>query len=147
VQRAPGSTLTLWSVDGLTTAHGLAWGPSAPDLRDSTVAAMKAATQAWIDGLGGSNDTTALALGEQGAPCNARDLAQAQRVYWTALETAIEKTWQAGGDGLTPPSKLPGVDEDLTAPKNAHSMQHLYHGLNWQRAWRQRESAEFAPTQ
>jgi hypothetical protein len=134
LQRAPGVPVTVWQLrrDGALTAHGLLWAADAPDLRDSRVDAMRAATQqlALI-----ARDATML-MGEQGEPAPAGEL-DAHIVYWNALDAAVRNAQSRGDDATTVPTALPGVDASRTSG--------TAHALNWQRAWRHAEDEAMKP--
>ncbi len=78
LQRAPGVPVTVWQVRGrgAMTAHGLLWAGDAPDLRDSRVEAMRAAT-AQLALIAG--DATTL-MGEQGEPAPIERVGSAHRL-------------------------------------------------------------------
>jgi hypothetical protein len=128
LQRAPGVPVTVWQVrrNRLLTAHGLLWAGDAPDLRDSRVDAMRAATQQLMVIARGATTL----LGEQGEPAGAGEL-NAHIVYWNALDTAVRSAQARGDDATTVPTTLPGVD--------ASRAKGTAHALNWQRAWRHAE--------
>lgn len=135
LQRAPGVPVTLWRVrrSGVLAAHGLLWAGDAPDLRDSRVEAMRAATQRLAELAAG---TSAL-MGEQGEPA-ALDEVRVHLDYWNALDDAVRHA-QARGDDATSVSVmlLPGIDASRT--------QGAAHALNWQRAWRHAEDNALRP--
>lgn len=128
MQRAQGVPVTVWKVrrSGVLTAHGLVWAGDAPDLRDSRVDAMRAATQRLLLVAQGA---TAV-MGEQGEPAVLGEV-EAHIQYWQALEVAVRDAQSRGGDATTVPTTLPAVDASRT--------QGAAHALNWQRAWRQAE--------
>jgi hypothetical protein len=134
LQRAPGVPVTVWQVrrDGALTAHGLLWAGDAPDLRDSRVDAMHAATQqlALI-----ARNASSL-MGEQGEPAGTGEL-DAHIVYWTALDAEVRNAQSRGDDATTVPTTLPGVDASRTKG--------TAHALNWQRAWRHAEDESLRP--
>jgi hypothetical protein len=134
LQRAPGVPVTVWAVRGrgAITAHGLLWAGDAPDLRDSRVEAMRAATAqlALI-----SRDAATL-MGEQGEPARAGEL-EAHIVYWSALDAEVRHAQSRGDDATTVPTMLPGVEASRTKG--------TAHALNWQRAWRHAEDEALKP--
>jgi hypothetical protein len=134
LQRAPGVPVTVWRVrrGGVLTAHGLLWAADAPDLRDSRVDAMRAATQqlALI-----ARDATML-MGEQGEPARLDEL-DAHIAYWSALDAEVRSAQSRGGDATTVPAMLPGVEASRTSS--------AAHALNWQRAWRHAEDEALKP--
>lgn len=134
VQRAPGVPVTLWQVraHGVLTAHGLLWAGDAPDLRDSRVDAMRAATQQLAAIARGA---TAL-IGEQGEPAGLGELG-AHLAYWNALDDAVRSAQSRADDATSVPASLPGVDASRTTGSA--------HALNWQRAWRQAEDEALRP--
>jgi hypothetical protein len=134
LQRAPGVPVTVWQVrrDGVVTAHGLLWAGDAPDLRDSRVDAMRAATQQ----LALIARTATTLMGEQGEPAKAGEL-EAHIAYWSALDAEVRNAQSRGGDATTVPTTLPGVDASRT---NGTA-----HALNWQRAWRHAEDEALKP--
>jgi hypothetical protein len=149
IERAPGIALTVWRVRAqpVMTAHGLLWGGAAPDLRDSAIAPMQAATQrlralaleaprpATADARRGS---PLLLLGEQGEPAPIAEI-EAHLAYWTALAGAVASAQERAADATQVPRTL-----DDVAPSR---MWGQAHELNWQRAWRQAEdrALESAP--
>jgi hypothetical protein len=134
LQRAPGVPVTVWQVRGrgVLTAHGLLWAGDAPDLRDSRVETMRAAT-AQLALIAG--DATTL-LGEQGEPARAGEL-EAHIAYWSALDAEVRNAQSRGDDATTVPTTLPGVDASRTKGSA--------HALNWQRAWRHAEDEALKP--
>lgn len=134
LQRAPAVPVTVWQVrgSGVFTAHGLLWAEDAPDLRDSAVDAMHAATQR-LKGIASS--ATAL-MGEQGGPAGPGEL-QAHLDYWTALDAAVRGALSRGDDATMLPAALPGIDASRTS---GHA-----HALNWQRAWQHAEDKALQP--
>jgi hypothetical protein len=134
VERTPGVPLTLWRVRaaGVVSAHGLVWAGDAPDLRDSTVASMQAATQR----LQAISADARWVLGEQGAPTASHEVEQ-HRAYWAALDAAVQRHQAQALEETLVPRDLPGVD--------AARLQGTAHTLNWQRAWRQAEDAALRP--
>jgi hypothetical protein len=134
LQRAPGVPVTVWQVrgSGALTAHGLLWAGDAPDLRDSRVEAMRAATEqlAVI-----ARDATTL-MGEQGEPAQAGEV-DAHRLYWRALDAEVRSAQSRGDDATTVPTALPGVDASRTKG--------TAHAFNWQRAWRHAEDEAMKP--
>jgi hypothetical protein len=134
LQRAPGVPVTLWQVrrSGVLTAHGLLWAGDAPDLRDSRVEAMRAATQ-QLSVM--AREATAL-MGEQGGPALAGEL-EVHIAYWSALDAEVRNAQSRGDDATTVPTTLPGVDASRTRG--------TAHALNWQRAWRHAEDEALKP--
>jgi hypothetical protein len=134
LSRAPDAPVTVWQVrrNGVMTAHGLLWAGDAPDLRDSRVEAMRAATQqlALI-----ARDASSL-LGEQGEPVGTAEIDE-HSVYWNALAAAIQGAQSRGDDATALQTSLPGVDASRTAG--------TAHALNWQRAWRHAEDSALKP--
>ena len=130
LQRAPGVPVTVWQVrrSGVLTAHGVLWAGDAPDLRDSRVETMRAAT-AQLAAI--ARHATTL-MGEQGEPARSDEL-EAHRVYWSALDAEVRRAQSRGDDATTVVKRLPGVDLSRT--------QGTAHALNWQRAWRHAEDA------
>lgn len=136
--------VTLWWLAraGLWSAPGLIWTDGAPDLRDSSVTDLIAATtrlQALQQELaattrprsGRLKPPTARWLPEQGAPAPA-DIVARHLHYWHALQAAAEQAWQDGASETDAAPPLAGVDPDwLASPR---------HALNWQRAWREAEA-------
>ena len=116
----------------MLTAHGLLWAGEAPDLRDSRVDAMRAATQQ----LAAIARDAAHLLGEQGEPAGTDEL-EAHIGYWNALDDAVRSAQSRGDDATTMPTSLPGVDASRTTGKA--------HALNWQRAWRHAEDEALRP--
>jgi hypothetical protein len=134
LQRAPGAPVTVWQVrkSGVLTAHGLLWAGDAPDLRDSRIDAMQAATQRLTELARGATQL----MGEQGEPA-ALDELQAHVAYWKALDEAVRSSQSRGEDATTVPAALPDVDASRTKG--------TAHALNWQRAWRHAEDASLQP--
>lgn len=133
-QRAPGVPITVWQLrrHGVLTAHGLLWAGDAPDLRDSRLDAMRAATQQLARIARGPTTS----LGEQGAPARADEL-DAHIAYWNALDAEVRRAQSRGDDATTVQTTLPGVDPSRT---NGAA-----HALNWQRAWRHAEDESLRP--
>lgn len=136
VERAAGVPLTWWHLPdaGVLTAHGVLWSGDAPDLRDSRIDAMQAAT-ARLSSLAEMTQrapaaTSLLLLGEQGDAAGSAEVS-AHRRYWQALDEAVRAAQAQGADGLRPPLSLPGIDDAR--------LRGAAHALNWQRAWRQAE--------
>lgn len=134
LSRASDVPVTLWQVrrSGVMTAHGLLWAGDAPDLRDSRVDALRAATQQLALM---ARDATSL-LGEQGEPARPAEL-EAHIGYWNALDAAVRSAQSRGDDATTVPTPLPGVDASRTKG--------TAHALNWQRAWRHAEDEALQP--
>jgi hypothetical protein len=140
--------VTLWWLAraGLWFAPGLIWTDGAPDLRDSSVPDLIAATQR----LQALQEEVAAAtqgrthmskppgtrwLPEQGAPAPTNIVARHLH-YWTALQAAADQAWQDGASETDAAPPLAGVDPDwLLSPR---------HALNWQRAWREAEARALA---
>jgi hypothetical protein len=129
--------VTLWWLAraGLWSAPGLIWTDGAPDLRDSSVTDLIAATQR----LQALQDEVAATLArpkairwlpEQGQPA-APDIVARHLHYWRALQAVAEQAWQRGASETDVSPPLAGVDPTwLASPR---------HALNWQRAWREAE--------
>jgi hypothetical protein len=134
IERAPGVPLTLWRVRaaGVVTAHGLVWADDVPDLRDSTIASMQAATQRAQAITAGAR----WVLGEQGSPAAQQEVSQ-HLAYWAALEAAVQSHQAQALEETLVPRTLRNVD--------AWRLQGNAHALNWQRAWRQAEDAALRP--
>jgi hypothetical protein len=130
-ERAPGSSVTLWRVRraAVLTAHGLLWAGAVPDLRDSDIDAMRAATLR----LRALAHPARWLLGEQGDPVRAEEI-DAHLAYWEALRAAVRAAQARGGDASEPPAPSAGTDAARMRGAAAHA-------LNWQRAWRQAEDA------
>ncbi len=134
IERARGVPLTLWHAraGGVLTAHGVLWTGDVPDLRDSTIASMRAATLR-LQSLG---TEARWVLGEQGDPATPGEVQQ-HLEYWTQLASAVERHQAQALEETLVPRTLPGVD--------AQRLQGAAHALNWQRAWRQAEDAALRP--
>jgi hypothetical protein len=134
LERAPGVPVTVWQVRraGVLTAHGLLWTGDAPDLRDSRVDAMQAATQQLATIAQGASAL----LGEQGEPAGQGEI-DAHRRYWSALDGAVRSAQARGDDATTVQTSLPGIDASRTRG--------TAHALNWQRAWRHAEDEALRP--
>jgi hypothetical protein len=134
LQRAPGVPVTLWQVrrSAVLTAHGLLWAGDAPDLRDSRVDPMRAATQQLAVIARGATSL----MGEQGEPAGF-DEVDSHVTYWNALDAAVRSAQARGDDATTVPTTLPGVDGSRTKG--------TAHALNWQRAWRHAEDEALRP--
>jgi hypothetical protein len=117
---------------GVLAAHGLLWVGDAPDLRDSRIEAMRAATEQLA--LMARNATTL--MGEQGEPARAGELA-AHIGYWSALDAEVRSAQSRGDDATSVPLTLPGVEATRTKGSA--------HALNWQRAWRHAEDEALKP--
>jgi hypothetical protein len=152
----PPLQVTVWRLDRarLWAAPGLMWADGAPDLRDSHLADMAAATARLrqlaepcsSDPAGDAQaapgarqqarqcpDVTRW-LPEQGAPASAA-LLQQHADYWQALASAARDAWERGEAETAAPPALPGVP--------AHWLASPRHALNWQRAWRDAEAQAF----
>jgi hypothetical protein len=116
----------------LITTHGLLWPRQVPDMRDSSVSAMVAATRKLQRIVADGPEDLLQTLGEQGSLRLASVVVQDHLTYWLQLERAVAQGLAAGDDGVTP-SPL-GLDADQA--------QRLQHDLNWQRAWRQAETRQ-----
>jgi hypothetical protein len=131
LERGGDTPVTVWRhrASGIATAHGLLWTDGAPDLRDTHLDDMVAATQALLT-LPGAPAPVRLWLPEQGTPA-AGDAPAGHLRYWAALEAAVTQA-QADGQAETDPAPdLAGIDARLNhGPR---------HALNWQRAWREVE--------
>jgi len=103
-----------------------------PDLRDSRVESMRAATQQLAEI---ARSATVL-IGEQGEPVG-REEPDAHLAYWNALEAAVRSAQSRGDDATTVQTSLPGIDASRTAGRA--------HALNWQRAWRHAEDEALRP--
>jgi hypothetical protein len=134
LERAPGVPVTLWQVraNAVLTAHGLLWAGDVPDLRDSRVESMRAATQQ----LAAMARSATLLIGEQGEPVG-REEPDAHIAYWNALDAAVRSAQSRGDDATTVQTSLPGIDASRTAGRA--------HALNWQRAWRLAEDEALRP--
>lgn len=140
--RGGDTPVTVWwhPASGVLTAHGVLWNDGAPDLRDSRIADMHAATEALIAlqaALSPPPDRTLRWLPEQGPVADA-DLASRHRDYWAALAAAVARAQAEGRPETDPPADLAGIDAAVTASPR--------HALNWQRAWRQAEDSGFDAT-
>lgn len=136
IERAPGSSVTLWRVRGagVLTAHGLLWAGAVPDLRDSDIEALHAATLR-LRALAGAAPAL---LGEQGDAAGV-EAVDAHLAYWQALQAAVRAAQARGGDANDAPAPLAGMG--LTGFDAVQSGAAAAHALNWQRAWRQAEDA------
>lgn len=133
-ERAPGVPVTLWQVRraGVLTVHGLLWAGDAPDLRDSRVESMRAATQRLALVARGAT----VLVGEQGEPAGVEEVAL-HLAYWDALDAAVRGAQARGEEATTVQTSLPGVEASRTAG--------TAHALNWQRAWRHAEDEALRP--
>jgi hypothetical protein len=134
VERAPGVPVALWQLRGvgMLSAHGLLWAGAAPDLRDSRVELMRAATQR----LAPIAREATLLMGEQGEPAGVEEV-ERHIAYWNALDAAVRSAQARRDDAMTVQLRLPGVDDSRTAG--------TAHALNWQRAWRHAEAEALRP--
>ncbi len=134
VERAPGVPATLWQLRGagVFSAHGLLWAGDAPDLRDSRVESMRAATQR----LALVARDAAMVMGEQGEPAGVEEV-ERHIAYWNALDAAVRGAQARGDEATTVQTSLPGIEASRTAG--------TAHALNWQRAWRHAEDEAFLP--
>lgn len=130
--RAPAAPATLWALPGGRRwfAPGLAWGGELPELADTGVRELLAATRAVARRLPA---TGAALLGHQGAPVPAAAL-QGQRAYLESLANAVQQAQRRGA-----------VETELVpAPPGASAAEAARHALNWQRAWREFEPLSLA---
>jgi hypothetical protein len=143
-QHRVAQTVTLWHLDraGLWLAPGLLWNDGAPDLRDSTLTDLLAATatlralaDSQAQGTAAQAGRNAIWLGEQGPPASV-ELIDRHLDYWRKLEAAARLAWDQGVSETSPAPPLDGVAAAwLASPR---------HALNWQRAWREVEARALA---
>jgi hypothetical protein len=133
--RGGDTPVTVWwhPASGIFTAHGLLWTDGAPDLRDTDIAAMQAATQ-QLQTLQSELGPNLRWLPEQGPIASAWAAAEHLR-YWAALAAAVTQAQAEGRSETDAAAELPGIDRSLNASAR--------HALNWQRAWRQAEASGF----
>jgi hypothetical protein len=155
LERAPGEVVTVlrWSDRPWWVAHGLLWGDGPPDLRDAKLTSMQASTQrllGWAQGDGAA----ARWFPEQG-PALPAGAAWAHLAYWSALLSAVDQRQQAGAlETDLPPAlsttsgsedfpELPDLVVSQASRIPARMDAGPRAGLNWQRAWREREALSF----
>lgn len=126
---------TAWRLDRapLWAAPGLLWGDAPADGRDAEIEVLAASTQA-LARLAADDGPSARWLGEQGAATVA-DAAARQGAYWRDLLAQVRAAIERGDAEAAPAPAWDGLD--------AHWAADARHALNWQRAWRQVETAAF----
>lgn len=134
VDRGAASVATLWAVPAARYlfAPGLLWTGAPPDLADSRLQALQAATAGLLAELGPGWQV----LGQQGPPGSADDV-RAQAHYLHALADAVRQRQAAGALETEAPAALRGV--------NAAWQRLPVHALNWQRAWRSLDDDMLGP--
>lgn len=132
LERAPGSVVTVWHLRDSPWwwAPGLLWGEGPPDLRDTHTATFASALE-QLDALARATSVTPRWLPTQGAPLPP-DAARTQHLYVRDLPQRVQQQQDSGALETDPPAA-------------AHGPAYLSQGervsLNWQRVWRQVESA------
>lgn len=129
--RAEGRWVTVWRLRAaaLWVAPGLLDGHGPPDGRDAELAMLQSASErlaAWAaaDGPG------AVFIGEQGPAMDSGTPAR-HAAYWAGLLAAATAAVERGDDEAAPAPGWPGPPAGWAGQP--------WHGLNWQRAWRQVE--------
>ena len=132
--RAEGRWVTVWRLRSqpLWLAPGLLTEGSPPDGRDADLAALLPSLQ-QLAALAQQDGAAARWLGEQGGWMGA-GAPLAHAAYWQALKAAVGSAIERGDLEAAAAPALPA------GPGwSAGWAGHPWHGLNWQRAWRQME--------
>ena len=137
--RSDGRWVTVWrlaraGMPAVWAAHGLLQGAGPPDGRDADLALLQQSAQR-LAGLVAADGAGVRLIGEQG-PLLAADAPAAHAAYWAALLAQARAAVEQGADEAAP---APGW-----AALPAGWQAHAWHGINWQRAWRQVEPAVLA---
>jgi hypothetical protein len=137
--RSEGRVVTVWRLarpgrPALWLAPGLLQGDGPPDGRDADLALLAQSAQRLAD-LAAADGPSALFLGEQGPPM-AADAPLRHARYWRDLLAQARAAVLRGDDETAPAPDWPGLP--------AGWAQAAWHGLNWQRAWRQVEAEVLA---
>lgn len=132
LERAPGSVVTVWHVRGSAWwwAPGLLWSDGPPDLRDAHTATL-ASSLAHLDELTQDAPEPPRWLPTQGEPLPP-DAPRTQHFYVRRLPWLAQQR-QDSGTLETDPPPVPDGPAYLSQGERA--------SLNWQRVWRQVESA------
>ncbi len=141
--RSDGRWLTVWrlALPGqapLWLAHGLLQGAGPPDGRDADLALLQHADQrlaALSAADVAAHGAAVRFIGEQG-PLLAADAPARQARYWAELLAMAEAAVLRGDDETAPAPAWPGLPTAWAGQP--------WHAFNWQRAWRQMESAVLA---
>lgn len=137
--RSDGRVVSVWRLarpgqQVLWLAPGLLQGEGPPDGRDADLALLAQSAQRLAD-LAAADGPAALFLGEQGPPLKADAPLQHAR-YWAGLLARARAAVLRGDEETAPAPAWPDLP--------AGWAQAPWHGLNWQRAWRQAEAAVLA---
>lgn len=137
--RAAGRWLTVWRLARpgqpvLWLAPGLLQGAGPPDGRDADLALLQQSSQR-LQRLAAADGPAARFIGEQGPPL-AASAPGLHAAYWTGLLDQARAAVARADDEAAPAPGWPGLP--------AGWQQAPWHGLNWQRAWRQVEPAMLA---
>jgi hypothetical protein len=134
LQRSDERWVTVWRIAPagapvLWLAHGLLQGSGPPDGRDADLALLLRANQR-LAALAAADGPSARFVGEQG-PVLAADAPAVHARYWAGLLASARAAVERGDDETAPAPGWPGLPAGWTSQP--------WHGINWQRAWRQVE--------
>jgi hypothetical protein len=129
--RAEGRWVTVWRLRAtpLWLAPGLLDGNGPPDGRDADLAMLRDASR-QLARWAAADGPAAVFVGEQGPVMDSGAPAR-HAAYWDALLAAATAAVNRGDDETAPAPGWPGLPARWAAA--------AWHGLNWQRAWRQVE--------
>ena len=132
--RSDGRWVTVWRLapagaPPLWLAHGLLQGAGPPDGRDADLALLLQSAQR-LAGLVRADGAAVRLVGEQG-PLLPADAPAVHAAYWAALLANARAAVERGDDEAAPAPGWPGLPAGWAS--------HPWHGINWQRAWRQVE--------
>lgn len=129
--RAGGRWLTVWRLRHapLWVAHGLLDGHGPPDGRDADLALLRDASRRLAH-WAAADGPSARFVGEQGPPMDSGAPAQ-HAAYWAGLLATATAAVARGDDESAAAPGWPGLPAGWAGQP--------WHGLNWQRAWRQVE--------
>lgn len=134
LERDADQPVTVWRIEAagappLWWSPGLLNGSGPADARDARLQALGPAVAALVR-LAASDGAAARHLGEQG-PVQDAGLPARQHAYWLALAAQVRQAMAQGRPEAAPAPDWPGLP--------AGWARHPWHGLNWQRAWREIE--------
>lgn len=137
--RSDNRWVTVWRLapaggPALWIAPGLLQGAGPPDGRDADLALLQQSS-ARLAALAAADGPAARFVGEQG-PLLAADAPDVHLRYWAGLLDSARAAVERGGDETAPAPGWAGLPPGWQAQP--------WHGINWQRAWRQVEPAVLA---
>jgi hypothetical protein len=129
--RADAQPVTVWRLGRarLWWSPGLLNGDGPFDARDTELRRLVDAL-AQLEALAARDGRQAVHVGDQG-PVRGADWPALSLRYGRGLMATVRERIDAGGAETDPPGRWPGLAPDWSG--------HPWHGLNWQRAWRQIE--------